>query len=113
MGEEREQDVYHRRTLAPHLLEFVRQYRVRWYDIDFAIPEKELAIEVMGCWYHACPERFPEGAVYQTQKLNVRNDKSKRSYLERRGWKILYIWEHDIKNSLEEVLARVHDYKTV
>lgn len=75
-----------------------RQYKVRWYAIDFADPVRKLAVEVQGCWHHVCQLCFPESPEHPTQCATVLNDRRKRSYLQNRGWRVIYLWEHDVRN---------------
>jgi very-short-patch-repair endonuclease len=75
------------------------QVQVGFYRVDVADPEKKIAIEVQGCWYHSCPLCCPNGATSVTQKQNRRNDPTKLSYLRNRGWQVIYVWEHAVVSS--------------
>jgi|GEM_PF-6480544 len=100
-------------AVAPLLPGFFRQFREKFYSIDFARPEIKLAVEVQGCWHHCCPECFPEPR-FPMQRLTLKNDKAKRSYLTSRGWQIVYVWEHDIRKDPEEAIRNnVHNIQGV
>lgn len=92
--------------VADHLLAWSRQYRVEWYELDFAMPDKKIAIEIMGCWWHCCPLCHPEGAKYKMQKTNLRSDKAKRTYLKKQGWKVIEIWEHELKDDIKGAIEK-------
>jgi DNA mismatch endonuclease (patch repair protein) len=69
---------------------------------DIVIPEKKLAIFVHGCFWHKCKKCYkpPKTNVkYWLPKLkkNVARDKANALKLKRRGWKVLTLWEHEIK----------------
>ena len=75
---------------------FIQQYKFGWYSLDFADVNNKIVFEVQGCWYHSCQTCFPESPNSITQNKNIRNDKSRRTYLKNRGWFIIEIWEHEI-----------------
>jgi very-short-patch-repair endonuclease len=35
------------------------------------------------------------------------NDKSKRAYLRNRGWRLLEVWEHEIRGQLDDVVVKL------
>lgn len=73
------------------------------YKIDIAIPSKKVAIFVDGCFWHMCPRhsRIPaSNVVFWRMKLlaNVKRDKEVNIALKNDGWKVIRIWEHNIKS---------------
>jgi len=59
---------------------------------DFVHKTKRQVLEVMGCYFHSCPEHFP----------NVKRPRSaspayKESIYKTNGYEVIFIWEHDIK----------------
>jgi len=104
--------------VAVYLPGWERQHRVRWYRLNFALPDKQIALEVQGCWYHACQQCFPGSPNSETQRLVAANDKRKRKYLKRKGWTVIYLWEHEfelmqneseLRRFIKERLKNVHD----
>lgn len=93
--------------LAPALLNWLPQHKVGWYLLDWAHPTEKLAIEVQGCWFHCCQLCFPGSPTHKTQRQVVGNDKRKRPFLERQGWRIIELWEHTIRALTSDEL-RVH-----
>lgn len=67
-----------------------------YYSIDNYLPDYELAIEIMGDYWHSSPLKYPD-KLNDKQKHIISRDKAKRTYLKRYyGIDILYLWEHDI-----------------
>jgi very-short-patch-repair endonuclease len=87
-------------SIALYLPTFLRQHKVGWYSLDFADPMHKIAVEVQGCWHHSCPICFPNSPEHKTQRMSRGNDIRKAKYLLSHGWKLINIWEHDIRNKL-------------
>jgi DNA mismatch endonuclease, patch repair protein len=86
-----------------------RGYRVHRKDIlgcpDVAYPSRRLAVFVNGCFWHGhyCRRgaRIPRSnRSYWIKKVsgNRTRDKKVRRSLQRQGWRILTIWECQLKN---------------
>jgi very-short-patch-repair endonuclease/predicted transcriptional regulator len=80
----------------------VRQYL--FYDcycVDFACPSRKIIIEVLGDWWHGWEviigNQKKEDQHPEVQK-NMRLDINRFRYIEHKGWTLIKIWEHDIKN---------------
>ena len=100
-------------------------YRLNWKNApgypDIAYPGRKLAIFVNGCFWHRCPIcNLPLPKSHQefwSAKFsrNVEHDKTVKSELESAGWKVLTIWECQIRKDPEGVersLARFLDDDT-
>ena len=84
---------------------------------DFVYPRTKLVIFVHGCWWHRCPREnypFPKThAEFWKRKFarNVERDRLNREELESMGWKVVEIWEHEVKASpracADRILAEV------
>ena len=74
------------------------QYYIEPYLVDFAIPEKKIIYEVYGDYWHTNPKFYNEPKT-KAQKFNKIRDKLKVNYLTKKGWKIIIVWEDDIKNN--------------
>jgi DNA mismatch endonuclease, patch repair protein len=75
---------------------------------DFAFRKSKVAVFVDGCFWHACDlhckfERLPP---YWSKKvlLNWQRDHRQTTQLEHDGWKVVRVWEHDLKKGNENVL---------
>jgi DNA mismatch endonuclease (patch repair protein) len=69
---------------------------------DFTFRQHKLAIFVDGCFWHGCPThlRMPvSNKDYWAQKIqrNVRRDKTTTRELRRSGWRVLRVWEHELR----------------
>ena len=61
---------------------------------DLVIPDRKIAIFCHGCFWHACPEHSPVVPAWLRNKIK---DKEIRDTLEKRGWRVLEVWEHEFK----------------
>lgn len=84
-------------------IDYVFQYPIGFYCVDFYIPSKNLMLQVDGCYWHACPKHYKN--LDGRQKTRVRLDHSCDSYLINWGYKVLRLWECDIKLLDKEKLS--------
>lgn len=95
-------------------------YRLDWKKApghpDIAFPGRKIAIFVNGCFWHHCPvcgwvypKKNPE---YWEAKLKRNVERDERNYEELRklGWKVIVVWEHELKpknlNATKKRLSR-------
>jgi DNA mismatch endonuclease, patch repair protein len=84
---------------------------------DFVYRTERLAVFVHGCFWHRCPvDASPLPKTHTTfwkRKFarNVERDTLNREELQSMGWKVIEIWEHEVKANpracAERVLAQV------
>lgn len=84
-------------SIAPLLLNFKHQRKVGPYRPDFANFDERKVVEVQGCWWHSCQLCFPGSPTHAAQMLVAANFARKREYLLHYGWKIIEVWEHEIR----------------
>jgi len=70
---------------------------------DFIFPKMKIAIFVDGCFWHGCPEHstMPKNNREFWQKklaTNQNRDNLVNIELQIKGWTVLRIWEHELKN---------------
>jgi len=70
---------------------------------DFVFSDAKLIVFVDGCFWHHCPKhgRVPDGnRQYWISKLarNKARDRLVNCQLRSRGWRVLRIWQHELKN---------------
>lgn len=79
---------------------------------DLVFAEAKVAIFVDGCFWHGCPqhyvrpgtrEAFWSGKLYE----NVTRDRRQTLQLEGMGWRVVRLWEHDIREAPERVVVAV------
>ena len=89
-----------------------RHYKVKGHP-DFIFPQKRIAVFVDGCFWHGhdCRNTRPsDNADYwqKKQKKNIQHDKEVTTAFEKRGWKVLRIWECELKKkNQDETMKRV------
>ena len=71
---------------------------------DFVFPHLKIAVFLDGCFWHGCPShcRMPSSNInYWNKKIdkNKIRDKKITKALKMKGWKVIRIWEHEIKTS--------------
>lgn len=86
--------------LWSHGLRYRLQVRVSGVRTDFAFPGKKVAVFVDGCFWHGCPLHYSKprtNADYWRSKLenNVARDRRQTVALERSGWRVIRVWEHE------------------
>lgn len=69
---------------------------------DFTFGEVRLALFVDGCFWHGCPKhsnRPSNNRAFWKKKLsaNKRRDRLVTRTLQANGWRVLRIWEHDLR----------------
>lgn len=123
MSETREQrsrimKAVHSKNTAPEMIvrRFLHaaglRYRLHYKDLpgtpDLVFPGRRVAIFVNGCFWHqhpGCPmaSRPKSRTDYWNRKLdrNVERDKEARRKLEEMGWKVLIVWECQLRNGSE------------
>lgn len=100
-------------------LQGLRGYRLNWRKAlgrpDIAFPGKKIAIFIHGCFWHQCPYcRLPfprKNRAYWTAKLlgNRYRDSRTRRELRRLGWRVLVIWECQLKRNPLKTVTKIMD----
>ena len=78
---------------------------------DVVFPDERVAVFVDSCFWHGCKRhlRMPATNVaYWTKKIdrNRKRDRIVNRFLRARGWKVVRVWEHQVRrpSSLKSVL---------
>ena len=99
---------------------FSKGYRFRKNDKrypgkpDIVLPKYHVAIFVHGCFWHrhkgckdaTTPKTRTEFWLEKFDK-NVKNDQIKQEKLRELGWKVIVIWECELKRSFQETMNKV------
>lgn len=95
-------------------LRFRKDYSLRIDEdrpirVDIAFPTAKVVVFVDGCFWHRCPEHGTEprsNTHYWGPKLdlNATRDRKTDRRLQRAGWRVVRIWEHEEVN---DAAARV------
>lgn len=78
---------------------------------DFIFPKQRVALFVDGCFWHCCPKHSSRPVMNRTfwdKKLarNRNRDKLVVRTLKRKGWKVLRVWQHELRENGERKLVR-------
>jgi len=80
---------------------------------DFVFATAKVAVFADGCFWHGCVDcphsPIRSNAQYWKRKIAHNREKDARisRQLESGGWLVLRFWEHEIRHSLPEVVARI------
>ena len=93
-----------------HITGWKRNYPVKGHP-DFVFLDKRIAVFVDGCFWHGhdCRNTQPsDNAEYWNKKRerNIRHDKEITDLFEQRGWKVLRIWECELKKKNVDMLRK-------
>ncbi len=91
-----------------------KNYAVGRKTIDIAFIHEKVAILVDGCFWHGCSlhAKTPKSNVkYWKAKIeaNVKRDKITEIELKSKGWRVIRMWEHQIKIDNDVAINRVVD----
>jgi DNA mismatch endonuclease (patch repair protein) len=79
---------------------------------DLVLRRFRLAIFVDGCFWHGCQQHgtVPKtNTQFWTAKIlrNQRRDKQVDRSLKNFGWKVLRVWEHEVRTDMRRILRRI------
>ncbi len=79
---------------------------------DIIFRRKKVAVFVDSDFWHGHPKRFIKPMTNQSYWLpkiarNKQRDKKVNRELRKNGWKVLRIWEHDIKKDTQKCLNKI------
>ena len=80
------------------------------YRPDFLIVGDNKIIEVQGDYWHCNPYIYKNGPKDAIQLRHVINDYYKKCFYLSSGYKVLYVWEHDIVHSFENVKETICNF---
>ena len=90
------------------------RYRVNYKELpgkpDIVFTKKKIAIFIHGCYWHGhnCNSRYAHVSKSNTDYWNTKiqrnqeRDKRNIEQLEKDGWKVIVLWECEIKDNFEE-----------
>ncbi len=97
--------------------EGIKGYRIHWKKSpgkpDIAFVKKKVAIFINGCYWHRCPFCNPSSPKTHTEfwenkfRANIERDTAKTQALVDSGWKVIAIWECQIKRELSQCIAKI------
>lgn len=80
-------------------------------SVDIVLPAAKIAIDVRGCYWHACPDDATlakSNAAYWVEKFhrNVERDTETEQALRSAGWEVHVVWEHE---DPDQAADRIYD----
>jgi DNA mismatch endonuclease (patch repair protein) len=85
-----------------HHLEFSYQPKGLLGKPDFADRKRKIAVFIDGCFWHGCPRHghYPKSnAQFWKNKIltNKKRDKRFNLKLKENGWRVIRVWEHELR----------------
>jgi len=82
------------------------KFQIKTVRVDFVFPKLKLVVLVDGCFWHGCPKhwRLPRGnRSFWREKFtrNKERDRLVNRTLRQHGWRVVRIWEHELKNEAQ------------
>jgi DNA mismatch endonuclease (patch repair protein) len=79
---------------------------------DILFPSARIAVFVDGCFWHGCPlhgTKPASNAMFWAEKIkrNQERDQQVDQKLSAAGWRVIRLWEHEVKRDLTECVSRV------
>ena len=92
--------------------DFIHQYKfMNKFMCDFCFPQQKIIVEVHGDFWHANPNKYPEGSTLHKHQLKgIGRDKSKEAYItkvDNHTWTYLVLWESDIKQDVAKCVDKI------
>lgn len=98
----------------------IKGYRLHWKKVpgrpDIAFVNRKIAIFVNGCFWHRCPKcnlSTPKhNSSYWKDKFlkNVERDRAKTIQLQEAGWKVITIWECELKSDVKKTVDKISEF---
>lgn len=92
---------------------FQKHYKRAAGSPDIALPRKKIAVFIDGDFWHGYrfdgyKDRLPEEYWREKIETNIKRDRRNKTILRRDGWRVLRIWEHELKKKdFDKTIARV------
>jgi DNA mismatch endonuclease (patch repair protein) len=87
--------------------------RIEGVRPDIVFGPAHIAVFVHGCFWHRCATcRHPLPRSHRDFWLakfrrNRQRDRQKRTRLERAGWRVIEVWEHEVRDDLARVVRAI------
>lgn len=80
-------------------IKFKAEVQIGVYCVDVLVESKKTIIFIDGCFWHACPVHFPK-------RKKKRTDAARIPYLSKCGYKVVLLWEHEIKEDICRAVSK-------
>jgi len=82
---------------------YFKQHKVEKFTVDAYIPDSKLVVEFDGDYWHGNPKKYFK--FDKIQQKHIIHDQNKNSLLSEKGYKVVRLWESDVKSD-ENYLKR-------
>jgi DNA mismatch endonuclease (patch repair protein) len=95
------------------------RYRIHYKKLigkpDIVFPCSKVVIFLDSCFFHKCPYHFIEpksNRKYWIPKLERNKIRAKEvnQTLKKQGWKVIRIWEHQVKRDLDACVRKINSF---
>lgn len=92
---------------------FQKHYKKAAGSPDIALPRKKIAIFIDGDFWHgyrfnSFKDRLPKKYWLEKIESNIKRDKRNRRLLRKDGWRVLRVWEHELKkNKIDSTIHKI------
>lgn len=93
--------------LKTEKIEFIRNYKIKNFLVDFYLPKYNLVIECDGDYWHANPDFMVNKELTEPQIRNIDRDRRKNEMLIEEGIKFFRFWERDINNNFNSIEKKI------
>jgi len=85
---------------------------------DLAFPKARLVVFIDGCFWHGCPLHYQAPKSQSDfwagkRRANAERDRRAEEALEANGWRVMRVWEHDLRNPLAVAVAACDIHTTM
>jgi G:T-mismatch repair DNA endonuclease (very short patch repair protein) len=106
--EDRVGEVLRSLGLAPVAQHIIRTARGTFACcFDFYFPDRKMALEVNGTFWHSDPRFFPQGPVHEVQKRHAIRWERKLALAKTLGIEVREVWEHDLRMDFAKAVRAV------
>jgi len=79
---------------------------------DILLHDANTVVFIDGCFWHRCPAHFrmpSSRRSYWKPKIegNVKRDRRSRARLRRQGYKVVSVWEHEVRDDLDLAVQKM------
>lgn len=100
------------REIRKQNIHFQRHYKKALGTPDLAVPSRKIAVFIDGDFWHgfrypAWKGRLRNGFWRKKIERNRRRDKLYHGKLRKMGWKVLRVWEHQLKDDFKRTIDKI------
>ena len=82
---------------------------------DILLKDTKTVVLLHGCFWHKCPKCFKKPKTNKSYWLpkierNIKRDRKNNKILKSQGFKVIKIWEHQVKKDWDRILKGICEY---